>query len=139
MTNETLQDPLTVSLQPNDILLVTIRGNLTEENLPLLRDNIGKATDFIKQESIRAGRKLPVIVDLVNLDRVYSPEAITLLATLEKNDDPYVTKTVCYGADIQVKFAGEIVTALSGRKNVSFVDSKEDALAAIESDTKSPA
>lgn len=132
------KNPLEVSLQQDGVLLVTIQGNLTEENLGLLRDNITVANEFIKNESLRAGKALPVIVDLTNLDRVYSPEAITLLAKFEKNDVPYVTKTACFGADIQVKFAGEIVSAISSRKNIIFCDTRDEAIAAVTDPAAAP-
>jgi hypothetical protein len=126
--------PLTTSVLQDDIVLILIQGNVTEEKLPLLREDIEKGTAVIREESQRVLHPLRVLVDLSNLNDTYSPEALLLLADFEKKNQSYVERTICFGAGIKIKFAGEIVSALSNRKNISFFDTKEEALVSLKSD-----
>ncbi len=128
---------LDVSLTRNTTLSITIKGDITEDNLPTLRSDITRGADFIRRESEKALRPLPALVDVTHLNRAYSAEAIELLAEFEKNNRPYITHTAVFGADIKIKFTGEIVSAISGRKNISFYNTKEEALAALASDATS--
>ncbi|HQT82877.1 MAG: hypothetical protein B7W98_02810 [Parcubacteria group bacterium 20-58-5] len=123
--------PLEVSIQDGVILMV-IQGELTGERLPLLEEDIKKANAFIREESEKASRPLPILIDLTELSGTYDPSAMLLLANLEKVDRPYVTKTLCFGANPTIKFAGEIISALSSRENITFLKTKEEALAALK-------
>ncbi|HVB19763.1 MAG TPA: hypothetical protein VNF51_00530 [Candidatus Paceibacterota bacterium] len=126
--------PLTASVLQDDIVLIIIQGNVTEDRLPLLREDIEKGTALLQEESQRVLHPLRVLVDLSNLNDTYSPEALLLLADFEKKNRSYVERTICFGADIKIRFAGEIISALSNRENISFFDTKEEALASLKSD-----
>jgi len=126
--------PLTISLTREGILFIIIQGELTKERLPLLKEDIEKAKAFIREESQQALRPLPVLIDLTNLSSVYEPEAMLVLADFEKADRPYVQRTICFGASAKIKLAGEIISALSNRENISFFDTKEEAVASLKSD-----
>jgi hypothetical protein len=125
---------LDVSLTRDNILFITIKGDITDDNLPMLKADITHGAEIIRKESEKALRPLPALVDVSGLNRTYSAEAIELLAEFEKNNRPYITHTAVFGADIKIKFTGEIVSAISGRKNISFYNTKEEALASLESD-----
>lgn len=126
---------LDVSLTRDNMLLITIKGDITEDNLPVLKADITCAETTIREESEKALRPLPALVDVSTLNRAYSAEAIELLAEFEKTNRPYITHTAVFGADIKIKFTGEIVSAISGRKNISFYNSKEEALASLKIDS----
>lgn len=128
--------PLEALIQEG-VIVMTIRGELTGERLLLLEEDIKKANVFIREESGKAAHPLPVIIDLTQLSGTYDPSAMLLLANLEKEDRPYVQKTFCFGANLTIKFAGEIVSALSGRGNISFFNTKEEALSALKGDVLS--
>lgn len=123
--------PLTVSIQEG-VLFMSIQGELAGEHLPALTEDIKKATAFIREESEKALRPLPILLDLSNISNTYDPGAMLLLANFEKEDRPYVQKTFCFGAHATIKFAGEIISALSERGNISFFATKEEAVAALK-------
>jgi hypothetical protein len=125
---------LDVALLRGSMLSITIKGDITEDNLSTLRADVTRGAGIIREESEKALRPLPALVDVSGLNRTYSAEAIELLAEFEKNNRPYITHTAVFGADIKIKFTGEIVSAISGRKNISFYNSKEEALASLASD-----
>ncbi len=129
---------LDVSLTRDNMLLITIEGDINDDNLPALKADITRAAAIVRKESEKALRPLPALVDVSQLNRAYSAEAIELLAEFEKNNRPYITHTAVFGADIKIKFTGEIISAISGRKNISFYNTKEEALASLASDA-SPA
>jgi len=124
--------PLTILMIKEGIALITIQGELAGDRLTLLKEDIEKASTFIRNESARSLHPISVLIDLRALSATYEPEAMVLLADFAKEDQPYVRKTVCFGAQAKIKFAGEIITALSNRKNISFADTREEALAALE-------
>ena len=127
-----MEHTLDVTLTQEGILLVTIQGDVTDADIPALKDDVSRGEAFIKDESQKALRPLPVLVDVSKLNRAYSPEAIMVLAEFEKKNRPYVTKTAVYGADLKIKFTGEIISSLSNRHNIAFYDTKEEALAALK-------
>jgi len=131
MANRTLE----VSAARDGILYITIQGDVTEANLPGLKEDVARGAAIIRDESEKALRPLPVVVDVSNLNRTYSPEGIMVLAEFEKKNRPYVTKTAVFGADIKIKFTGEIISSLSNRNNISFFETKEEAIASLKSDT----
>lgn len=130
MTEHTLD----VTLRQDGILLVTIRGDISDEQIPALKEDTSRGSAFIRQESDKALRPLPILVDVTKLNRAYSPEGILVLAEFEKKNRPYVSKTSVYGADIKIKFTGEIISALSDRKNIAFFETEAEAVASLRSD-----
>lgn len=126
-------EPLTISsLTEEEFVLITIQGILDSEHLPELKENAKKATIFIREESEKAKCKVLILIDLTKLSEIYDPRVILVLAEFEKNNQPYVQKTACFGANSKVKFAGEITTALSNRGNIVFVNTKEEACAVLK-------
>jgi hypothetical protein len=122
--------PLEISIDAGVISMV-IQGELKGERLPVLEEDIKKANAFIHEEFVRAGHTLPILLDLSKTSNTYDPSAMLLLANFEKQNQPYVQKTLCFGADVTVKFAGEIISALSSRENISFFSTREEALSAL--------
>ncbi len=131
--------PLSSFIGRDGIILLTLQGNITDTELPQLKTDLQDAAALIREESEKALRPLPVLVDVSKLDRAYSPEGIMLLAEFEKNNRPYVSKTAVFGTDIKIKFTGEIISALSDRKNISFHETEEEAMADLRSDGTEPA
>jgi len=127
--------PLSIEVGRDGILVVTIQGDVTTDNLHILKDDTENATAIIREESEKALRPLPILVDVTKLNRAYPPEGMMVLAEFEKKNRPYVTKTAVFGADLKIKFTGEIISALSNRKNISFFDTREDAVTSLKSDT----
>ena len=127
--------PLTAFVGRDGIILLTLQGNVGETELPQLKQDLQDAAVLIRTESEKALRPLPVLMDVSKLDRAYSSEGIMLLAEFEKNNRPYVTKTAVFGSDIKIKFTGEIISALSGRQNISFHETEEDAIASLRTDS----
>ena len=121
-----------VSLREDGILLITIEGDLSYENLPLLKESIEKANEFIAQKSALTMHPFSTLVDVSAVYPVYAPDVILLLADFEKKNRPYIQKTVVYGASTEIKFAGEVISAFSNRKNISFVKSEEEAIALLK-------
>jgi len=124
--------PLEVSLGRDGTVLITIQGDLRkEESLSMLKQDIVKGNTFIREESQRALRPLSTLVDLTKLSNAYEPEGMLLLAEFEKNNRPYVHKTACFTEDAKLRLAGEIISALSNRKNIFFFKTREEALASL--------
>ena len=128
--------PLEALIQEG-IICLTIQGELNEERLPLFKEDIQKVNAFIREESEKASHPLPILTDLSKLSSTYDPSAMLLLADFEKGNRPYVQKTFCFGANAKIKFAGEIVSALSDRGNISFFNTREEALSALKGDVLS--
>lgn len=123
---------LQVSLWRNNVFLITIGGSVTDDSLPVLREEVVRASEFIRTESEKALRPFFALVDLTTLSPDYAAEAILLLVEFEKNNRPYIKKTACWGATAKIRFAAEIVSALSNRDNISFFPTKDKAVSFLE-------
>lgn len=121
--------PLTINVDPSGLVCTSLNGDLSQERLPQLKEDVERANAFIKEQSGAAGRKLRSIVDLTNFSGVYVPDVMMVLAAYEKENSPYIEKTAGFGGQENVVFAAEIVSGLSRRDNISFFKTKEEALA----------
>ncbi|PIR82961.1 hypothetical protein COU19_03050 [Candidatus Kaiserbacteria bacterium CG10_big_fil_rev_8_21_14_0_10_56_12] len=130
---------LDATLLGSDVILITIQGDITDTNLPALLEDVHRAEAMIKAESEKALRPLPILVDVSKLNRTYTPEGIMVLAEFEKANRPFVTRTAVFGADLKIKFTGEIISSLSNRHNIAFFDTKEEALASLTAESSGSA
>jgi hypothetical protein len=126
---------LDVSLLREGILYITFQGDYTDAALPALKEDVARCAVVIKDESEKALRPLPAIVDVSKLNLSYSPNAIMLIADFEKKNRPYIVQTAVFGADTKTKFTGEIISSISNRHNIAFFDTKEAAMASLKQES----
>lgn len=121
---------MTVSLQGDGYLLTTIEGDLSEERIATLKDDIERSGTFIRNEFEKHGqKKFKALIDLTKFSGVYTPEVLLVLAEYEKHNAPYIEKSAGFGGAASTRLAAEIVSGFSGRENISFFKTKDEALA----------
>ncbi len=121
--------PLKTFFGSDGFLYTVISGDLSAERLQLLKEDVERANAFIRSEAEKSHRTFKAMVDLAGFSGVYTPDAMLVLAAYEKENAPYIEKTAGFGGKEHVQFAGEIVSALSKRTNISFFENKEQAAA----------
>jgi hypothetical protein len=123
-----MTDPkLEVSVGAQDIVHITIGGELSADKVPLFKEWTPKVNETIKNLSQKKGDKVLCLVDIASLTQ-YDPQILVELATLMKSNEPYVLRSATFGGSTYMVMAEDIVIALSGRKNLKAFKTKEEAL-----------
>ena len=108
-------------------VLLTISGTLKKESLESLSVGIVEAKAIVQEQGKLCGNRVKILVDLSTFDGSYDTISMERLADLARFDTSYVSKTACYGGPILASMLVEFVATLSGRTNLKFFQSKEDA------------
>ena len=123
-----MDEPLEVSVGSDNLVLLTIAGSLTHEQLPALAAGIEKAAETVKETSLKLGRKVKVLIDITGFDGVYDVAAIEAMALLAKKDADYVERTASFGGADAAKIPGEVAAHLARRDNIRTFSTKEEAV-----------
>jgi hypothetical protein len=118
---------LKVSVGASNIVHVTIGGNINAGEMSKFAQWISKVKDTIRKEYEREKEQVLCLVDITNL-KEYHPQVLVDLASMMKDNEPYVLRTATYGGNSYMTMAEDIVIALSGRKNLRAFNTRDEAL-----------
>jgi hypothetical protein len=108
-------------------VLLKISGTLKKESLESLSTGIVQAKDIVQEQGKVCGNQVRILIDMTDFDGSYDTISMERLADLARFDTSYVHRTACYGGPILTSMLVEFVATLSGRTNLKFFQSKEDA------------
>jgi hypothetical protein len=126
---------LNIKIGADDILNLAIAGDITGTNMAKLTEWTGEVKQSIMDLYKKSGEKILCLVDISRLEK-YDPEAITILADMLKENEPYVRKTATFGGSSYVIMAEDVVVALSGRHNLKGFGKKEEALSWLRGESE---
>jgi len=115
-------------------ILHVVLGNATDNNeVDQLEKFLHKSHDIAVEIYHTTGEMVSGLIDLTHFSS-YSPKVISIIASVLKDNKPYIKKTATYGANPFIKLAEETVYALAGRDNFKAFDSKDEAIAWLKND-----
>jgi len=118
---------LSVTVGAQDIVHLEIGGEINASDISKLNEWAQDVRETIKNQYNKKEEKVLCLVDISKLTK-YDGQVLTQLASLMKDNEPYVLKTATFGGNSYMIMAEDIVAALSGRKNLKGFNKKEDAL-----------
>ena len=125
-----------VGVGKGGIVNVRISGDLVPDSMPKFAEWTNKVKKVIKDQFGKTNEKVLCLVDITDLKR-YAPEAMVQLASLMKDNEPYVLRTATFGGNSYTIMAEDVVIALSGRNNLKAFKTEDEALEWLrEGDTK---
>ncbi|HEY0220693.1 MAG TPA: STAS/SEC14 domain-containing protein, partial [Candidatus Paceibacterota bacterium] len=92
-----------------------------------LKSDLKVVSEKINQVHKNVGH-VKTLIDISNLKTRIIGEAIEALIELAKRNKDLVDKTAVLGGSEKLKIVGETIAALSGRENIKFFDTKEQAI-----------
>ncbi|MFC1630301.1 STAS/SEC14 domain-containing protein [Patescibacteria group bacterium] len=75
----------------------------------------------------KTGKKIKAVIDITHLKK-YNSEAFLVLTDLMKFNEKYVSKSATFGGDEFIIAAQDALLALSGRNNMKYFKTNEEAL-----------
>ncbi len=121
-----IKNPLTIKEKEGRIEL-SLHGSLTHDRFDALKESVASGKQMIKDNFIKTGRMIEVLLDMTEYSGVYDVEAMEILADFADANREFVRKTACFGGGQAAVLAGEVVIAMAERRNIQFFDSKEKA------------
>ena len=118
-----------VYVDEQGLIHLIMRGMVTKEVIEALKVWTKKCEEVTKSQFEKTGKKVKSLVDLTNLGSEYDGEAIAIVASFAKATDIYTEKSATFGANWTIKFAEDIVIALSGGTNIKAFSNEEEARA----------
>ncbi len=118
---------LGVSVGAGGIVHVTIGGDINAGRMSKFAEWISKVKETIKKEYEKENKQILCLVDITLL-KEYHPQVLVDLATMMKDNEPYVLRTATFGGNSYMTMAEDIVIALSGRKNLRAFNSRDEAI-----------
>ena len=122
-----MNDPLTFTIEDN-YLIFTLSGDLNAEVLPRFKENIEAWKKTLLKESEEGKRPANVLVDASRVTEHYHAGVLTELTGLTKWSRSYIRKTAVFGLPEILRVSGEMVKLLSGRDNMEFFKTKDEAI-----------
>ncbi len=126
-TMSTTPDPLTTEIHPDGYMVMTLSGDLSNERIETLHANVHTAVQMSKVYAETKG-KPNILFDMSTFTGDYSVSALQVMVKFAEDTRPYARKVACFGGPDIGRIAGEMVVALSGRDNIQFFKTKEEAL-----------
>lgn len=123
----TSTDPLSTEIHPDGYMIMTLSGDLSNERLDILHQNVHTAVQMSKVFAETKG-KPNILFDMSTFSGNYSVNALQAMVKFAEDTRPYARKVACFGGPDIGRIAGEMVVALSGRDNIQFFKDKEAAL-----------
>ena len=123
-----MQEHFITSVDENNIVHMSLKGTIKNDALPELKVWVEKTAAIIKEVHEKTGTKVKALMDLSTLSNEYDGEGISVLAGFAKTNEPHIYKTALFGASWGIKFAANIVIALSGRENIKMFNIEEEAM-----------
>ncbi len=131
-----MNEPLQLNVRPDGVVVLRLCGDLSEERLSELTQAIEADQGVLKEQFHLQGKGLRILFDLSEFSGVYSAKAVAEMARFAKGNTEMVLKTACFGGPKTVQMAAEVVVALSGRDNIKFFETQEEAEAWLREDKK---
>lgn len=125
---ESMEEHFTTSVDEQNIVHMVIKGTIKKDEIPELKEWVGKTAATIKEVHEKTGSKVKATLDLSGLSSEYDGEAISILASFAKTNEPHIDKTATFGGSWVISFAENIVIALSGRENIKTFKNEEEAM-----------
>lgn len=125
---------LDLSVTPEGMLYTRLTGSVTSDNIEELRKEVATAKLVVYGEYQRRNAKFKSLIDVTDFSGTYVPEALAMLSELMRANKSYVEKSALFGISETVTAAANIVTSFSGRENLSFFKTKEEAMAWLNAD-----
>lgn len=122
-----MNDLLTVSVE-KDYLRMEIAGDLNNDALPCLRENIDAWKKVLINETNGGKNKIRVLVDASGTTERYHPSALTELTNMAKWNQDYVEKSAIFGIPEVLRVSAAIIKTMAGRSNMELFRKEEDAI-----------
>lgn len=106
-----------------------LAGSLSSEFIEPLKTSVRVATQMTKNYFEQKKQKVKILFDMTTFTGEYSIGAFEIMVSFARETKPFVERTACFGGPTIGLAAGEMVTTLSGRDNIKFFKTKEEALA----------
>ena len=123
-----MQQPILVTADPNDLIRITIAGDLLDADIPFFKTGLQIGKAVIQTIFQKTGKKVKIILDVSKFTGNYTAEAVQMITKFAVDNREYVEATASFGGSDKVRAAGEIVTALSGRENIKIFATEKEAL-----------
>lgn len=121
------QKQFDVSIGDDDIVYLTLSGDMKDAEMDSLREWIVEVEKTVKDHSKKIGHGVLCLVNLSSMG-AYSGDSLSEISIMMKENEPYVRRTATYGGKEALVLAQEAVSALSGRKNFHAFKKEEDAM-----------
>ncbi|MBP9757638.1 MAG: STAS/SEC14 domain-containing protein [Candidatus Pacebacteria bacterium] len=118
-----------LTVTPEGMLYTRLTGSVTSENIDELRKEVATAKLVVYGEYQKRNAKFKSLIDITGFSGTYVPEALSILSELMRANKSYIEKSALYGVGDALTAAANIVTSFSGRDNLSFFQTKEEAVA----------
>jgi len=115
--------------EPNGILLLTFNGVVASDaDVQQLKTDIDTVSSSIRSLHKAQGQGIRILLNISNFDAEVVMEAVTALVNFARADKEYVFRTAIFGASKKLKVIGDSIVTLSGRSNIKFFETKEEAM-----------
>ncbi|MDP3958375.1 MAG: hypothetical protein Q8Q36_02865 [bacterium] len=127
--NEPLKPDLRVFLGDDNMIHLTLGGNISEEYL----DDLKRWSEEVKNAMRRAKARstdgeVLTLIDISTLDQ-FDQKSLAVLQELIKFNKDYATRTATFGGSVFAVLAQDAMALVSHRDNLKAFRAKEDALA----------
>ena len=122
-----MKHSLVATIQPNDIVTLSIAGDLTQERLPALEGDIETAKKVI-EDAAKEKDKINILFDMTEFTGMYDAKAIEMMTDFAKHNAQYTEKSAGFGGSDKNALAAEAVAAMAERENIRIFPTKEQAL-----------
>jgi len=123
-----MEKPITIEIQENNIVKISINGDLLDQQAEALSKSLEEAEQIIISTFNNLQKKLIVLVDLNNFSGRYVVASLIKMVEFSNATKQYIEKTAVYGSSDKERMAAEMVAALSERNDLKTFTTKEEAL-----------
>ena len=118
---------ITKVISDKSYILLKFKGDLVSDKVEAFKEDLLAASETIQKYFKDSGKKIHILLDIVDFTGNYSLDALTSLVSFAKNNKLFVEKTATFGGSDKVKMAGKIAITLSNRDNIKMFDTKDEA------------
>jgi len=123
-----MQKPVTLEVSEDNIIKLSINGDLLDQQIDDLSNSLQEATEIINNTFSSLQKKLKILVDLNNFSGRYTVKPLVKMVEFSNTTKKFVEKTAICSSSDKDKMAAEMVAALSGRSDFKTFNTKEEAL-----------
>ena len=110
-----------------------ISGDLTEARSSEIEEAIARADETIREQYHETGQPVHILMDMNGFSHVYDLATLERFAQFAEKHGHDVAKTAGFGSSKQTRAAAAALLAFTDRDNIRFFETKEEALAWLES------
>ena len=108
-------------------------GDLTQARRAEIEEGIARADATIREQYRETGKPVHIIMDMNGFSDVYDLSTLKMFAEFAEKHGHDVAKTAGFGGSKQTQAAAGVLLAFTHRDNIRFFETKEEALAWLES------